>query len=135
VLLWLELENIFGWSGENTREEQISSQRRLPIELKRHFSRPSRDPSISLAPQGSTRILLKSKKFVNRIAQINRTIEETKDGSPSPLASARVQSSVEPRRAFASPPVKNHRDSGPKNLLASQKTDIFAPFWTFRFAG
>ena len=66
----LELQNIFGWSGENTREEQISSQRWLPIELKRHFSRPLRDPSISLAPQGSTRILLKSKKFVNRIAQI-----------------------------------------------------------------
>jgi len=27
-----------------TREKQISSERRLPIELKRHFSRPSRGP-------------------------------------------------------------------------------------------
>src|SRR5215472_12582765 len=52
ALLSLELQNIFGWSGENTREEQISSQRRLPIELKRHFSRPLRDPSIFTGPPG-----------------------------------------------------------------------------------
>jgi hypothetical protein len=48
-------------------------------------------PNISPAPQGSTRILLKSKKFVNRIAQIDRTIEEAKDGLSRELATARGQ--------------------------------------------
>src|SRR5439155_556809 len=56
-------------SREITREGQIGSQRRVPIELESHFLRTSRGPKHFTGPPDSNRILLKSKKFVNKVCE------------------------------------------------------------------
>src|SRR5262245_18473306 len=47
-----------------TRDGQISSQRRVPIELEKPVSKTSSGPKHFTGPSDSNRILLKSKKFV-----------------------------------------------------------------------